>query len=151
MRVAIWLAARRILLVKHSHKIPTFLFDGHCVLCSRGVQYVLKHEKSADTRFVAILSKEGRTLAAQHDIDPENPQSFLWIENGKALAASNGALALLRHVGGPAKIFRLGKALPRPLRDWMYYAVAKRRYKLFGRTESCYVPTPENRHRFVLT
>ncbi|MDA8708064.1 DCC1-like thiol-disulfide oxidoreductase family protein [Hellea sp.] len=130
---------------------PIFLFDGHCVLCSRGVHYVLRHETSPDTRFVAILSAEGRALAATHNIDPENPQSFLWIEDDKALPASDGVLALLRHVGGPASIFRLGKILPRPLRDWMYYAIAKRRYKVFGRTEACYLPTPENRHRFVLT
>lgn len=130
---------------------PTFLFDGHCLLCSRGVNYVLRHEKSPETRFVAILSGEGRALAATHDIDAENPQSFLWIESGKALPASDGVLALLRHVGGPASILRIGKILPRPLRDWMYYAVAKRRYKIFGRTESCYLPTPENRNRFVLT
>ena len=127
---------------------PTFLFDGHCVLCSRGVHYVLRYEKSPETRFVAILSKEGRALAATHDIDPENPRSFLWLEEGKALPASDGVLALLRHVGGPAKIFRLGKIMPRPVRDWMYYAVAKNRYKFFGRTETCYIPNPENRHRF---
>ena len=130
---------------------PTFLFDGHCVLCSRGVHYVLRYEKSPETRFVAILSKEGRALAATHDIDPENPRSFLWLEEGKALPASDGVLALLRHVGGPAKIFRLGKIMPRPVRDWMYYAVAKNRYKVFGQMEACYVPTPENRDRFVLT
>jgi len=130
---------------------PIFLFDGHCVLCSRGVHYVLKHETPPETRFVAILSEQGRKLAAAHAIDPENPQSFLWIEGDKALPASDGVLALLRHVGGPASIFRLGKILPRVLRDSMYYAVAKRRYKVFGRTEACYVPTPENRCRFVLT
>ena len=121
------------------------------MLCSRGVHYVLRYEKSPETRFVAILSKEGRALAATHDIDPENPRSFLWLEEGKALPASDGVLALLRHVGGPAKIFRLGKIMPRPVRDWMYYAVAKNRYKVFGQMEACYVPTPENRHRFVLT
>ncbi|WP_026941720.1 thiol-disulfide oxidoreductase DCC family protein [Hellea balneolensis] len=130
---------------------PIFLFDGHCVLCSRGVHYVLRYEASPDTRFVAILSGEGRKLAALHNINPENPKSFLWIENGQALAASEGVLALLRHVGGPAKFFRLGRIIPRPIRDWLYYTVAKNRYKVFGRTESCYVPTPENRDRFVLT
>jgi predicted DCC family thiol-disulfide oxidoreductase YuxK len=129
---------------------PIFLFDGHCVLCSRGVQYVLRHEREADIRFVAILSAEGRVLAQAHGIDPENPESFLFIKDGTAHAASSGVIALGRHVGGFSALAIIGKLIPRPLRDWLYYAVAKRRYKVFGRTEACYVPTPENRHRFVL-
>ena len=129
---------------------PIFLFDGHCVLCSRGVRYVLRHEREPDMRFVAILSAEGRELAKAHGIDPENPDSFLFIKDGTAHEASNGVIALGRHVGGFSKVAIIGKLIPRPLRDWVYYAVAKRRYKVFGRTESCYLPTPENRHRFVL-
>lgn len=130
---------------------PIFLFDGHCVLCSRGVRYVLRFERVPDMRFVAILSDEGRALAQAHDIDPENPDSFLFIKDGRAYHASSGVIALARHVGGFSKLAIIGKILPRPFRDWLYYAVAKNRYKLFGRTESCYVPTPETRNRFVLT
>ena len=129
---------------------PIFLFDGHCVLCSRGVQYVLRHEREPDIRFVAILSAEGRDLAEAHGIDPENPESFLFIKDGTAHAASSGVITLGRHVGGFSSLAIIGKLIPRPLRDWLYYAVAKRRYRVFGRTEVCYLPTPENRHRFVL-
>jgi len=121
------------------------------VLCSRGVRYVLRFEKSPDTRFVAILSEEGRKLAEAHGIDPENPQSFLFIKNGTAHDASDGVIALARHVGGFSKMAIIGKIIPKPIRDWFYYRVAKNRYKIFGRTESCYLPTPENRDRFVLT
>ena len=129
---------------------PIFLFDGHCVLCSRGVRYILRFETSPDTRFVAILSEEGRKLAEAHGIDPENPQSFLFIKNGTAHDASDGVMALARHVGGFSKMAVIGKIIPKPIRDWLYYSVAKNRYKIFGRTEACYLPTPENRDRFVL-
>jgi len=130
---------------------PIYLFDGHCVLCSRAVHYVLHHETSPDMRFIAITSAEGRTLAAANDIDPDNPESFLIIEEDKILRSSDAIIALGRYVGGLHKIVVIGKILPRPIRDGLYSLIAKNRYKIFGRTESCYVPTPENRDRFVLT
>ena len=58
---------------------PIYLFDGHCVLCSRAVRYVLRHEKSPDIRFVAIQSGEGRTLAVKNDVDPDVPHTFLFV------------------------------------------------------------------------
>lgn len=130
---------------------PIYLFDGHCVLCSRGVQWVLKHEKTPDMQFVAILSGEGRKLAKAHDINPETPESFLFISNARTYEKSDAVIALARHVGGIGKMALIGKILPRPLRDWFYGLVAKNRYKIFGRTEACYAPSPENRDRFVLT
>jgi len=102
-------------------------------------------------RFVAILSGEGRELAEANDINPEEPESFLIIDGDEVLRSSDAIIALGRYVGGFHKIVVIGKILPRPLRDWLYSLIAKNRYKVFGRTESCYVPTPENRDRFVLT
>jgi len=130
---------------------PIYLFDGHCVLCSRAVQYVLRHEKSPDMRFVAITSVEGRKLAKANDIDPDDPESFLIIEGDNVLRSSDAIIALGRYVGGLHKVASIGKVLPRPIRDWLFGIMAKNRYKIFGRTESCYVPSPENRDRFVLT
>ena len=100
---------------------------------------------------MAILSGEGRKLAEAHGIDPENPQSFLFIKDRTAHDASDGVIALARHIGGFSKLAIIGKIIPKPLRDWLYNCVAKNRYKIFGRTDSCYLPTPENRDRFVLT
>ena len=102
-------------------------------------------------RFVAILSKEGRALAAANDIDPEEPESFLIIQEDEVLHASDAIIALGCYVGGIHKIAITGKILPRSIRDWLYSLIAKNRYKVFGRTETCYVPPPENRDRFVLT
>lgn len=130
---------------------PIYLFDGHCVLCSRAVQYVLRYEKRPDMHFVAILSGQGRALASANNIDPENPESFLIIQGDRVLRSSDAIIALGQYVGGIHKIAMIGKVVPRPIRDWLYSLIAKNRYKVFGRTESCYVPTPENRDRFVLT
>lgn len=129
---------------------PIWLYDGVCVLCSGAVQYTLRHEREPAIRFVAIQSREGRALAQAHDIDPDDPESFLFIEDGKALAKSDGVLALLQHLRGPARLLRIGSVLPRAMRDWLYDRVARNRYRWFGQKTACEMPDPTQRHRFSL-
>jgi predicted DCC family thiol-disulfide oxidoreductase YuxK len=129
---------------------PIWLFDGVCILCSSAVLHVLKHERTNNLRFVAIQSHEGRTLAKQHGLDPDNPDSFLFIENNKSFAKSDGVFALLNHVNGAARMLRFGKVLPKTLRDWLYDRIARNRYNMFGKSSVCMVPSEQNRHRFAL-
>jgi len=131
---------------------PVWLFDRDCVLCSGAVRYVLGHERaSPPIRFVAIRSGEGRTLAERHGIDPDNPETFLFVDGGRALAKSDGVIALARRLNGPARVLALGRFVPRWLRDPAYDLVARTRYRIFGRKENCIVPSPEERDRFVLS
>lgn len=133
-----------------SEMSPIWLYDGVCVLCSGGVRYTLRHERDHEIRFVAIQSEEGRALARRHGIDPDEPDSFLFIEHGQALARSDGVLALAGHLGGPARLLLLGRVLPKRWRDWLYDRVARNRYGLFGRKRSCELPDPAQRRRFTL-
>lgn len=128
---------------------PVWLYDGACILCSGGVRYALRHERVPRMRFVSIQSSEGRALARAHGLDPDQPTSFLFLEQGKALARSDGVLALIRHLGGPARMLLAGRMLPRSWRDRIYDVVARNRYKL-GRRDACEVPDPKQRHRFTL-
>jgi predicted DCC family thiol-disulfide oxidoreductase YuxK len=127
-----------------------WLFDGVCMLCSGAVRYTLRREKAPTIRFVAIQSAEGRALASRHGIDPDEPMSFLFIENGQALAKSDGVLALARHLSGPARLAFIGRLAPRFVRDWLYDRIARNRYKLFGRSETCLRPDASLRDRFAL-
>lgn len=129
---------------------PIWLYDGVCVLCSGSVQYALRHERDHAIRFVAIQSPEGRELARRHGIDPDAPESFLFVEDGKAWPKSDGVLALVEHLSGPARLLKLGRVLPKALRDWLYDRLARNRYRLFGRKDTCGLPDPAQRHRFVL-
>ena len=129
---------------------PVFLYDGVCMLCSRSVHYVLRHEKRSDIRFVAIQSPEGQALAAEFGIDPNDPETFVFVDGGRALTRSDGVLALLAHVGGPARLLGFGRWLPRRLRDGCYDLVARHRYRLFGRSDRCLPVDVAVRHRFSL-
>lgn len=127
-----------------------WLFDSVCVLCSWGVQYTLRREKTESIRFVAIQSAEGRALALQHGVDPDDPATFLFVENGAALEKSDAVIALAKHLTGPARFLPLFRWLPKRLRDAAYSLVADNRYHVFGKTDVCITPSADQRHRFVL-
>jgi len=76
-------------------KSPVYVFDSHCVLCSRAVQYVIKYEKQPDMKFVAIKSELGRELSQKHDVDPDDPHTFIYLQDGKAWFSSDAGLAVL--------------------------------------------------------
>jgi len=130
---------------------PIYVFDAHCVLCSGAVAHVLKYERRPDIRFVTIKSVEGREIPKRHNIDADNPKTFLFFDGGQTYDHSDAVFALMKHLDGPSKYLRWLRVIPRPLRDLMYRRIANNRYRLFGRTEACLVPSPQTRARFTLS
>ena len=124
------------------------LFDGLCVFCSRWVRFVIDHDPKRRFRFMAIQSERGRTLADRFGIDPDAAQTNAVILNGRITFKSDAALTVL---GALAATRSLGvlKVVPYWLRDPVYDLIARNRYRVFGRTEACMVPTAEDRGRFV--
>lgn len=124
------------------------LFDGVCVFCSRWVRFVLKLDRQKRFRFLPIQSPGGRDLAARHGIDPEAPETNAVVWSGEILFKSDAALTVLGQLTETGPLAAL-KLLPRGLRDPVYDLIARNRYNVFGRTETCMVPTPEERDRFM--
>jgi predicted DCC family thiol-disulfide oxidoreductase YuxK len=124
------------------------LFDGICILCSWWVRFVIERDKSVQLHFVPIQSRYGRGLAKSLGIDPDVPETNAVVIGGYAYFKSDAAIMVF--AGLPrwswSGVFRF---VPRMLRDWAYDRVARNRYRLFGRTESCLVPAPEIAHHFV--
>jgi predicted DCC family thiol-disulfide oxidoreductase YuxK len=131
---------------------PVYLFDGVCVLCSRAVMHMLKHQKPGETpiRFVAIQSAIGRRLAEAYDNPPDDPYTFLFFENGEVFELVEAIMAMASHAKGAAGLAPLLHAIPRPLRNFFYLRVARNRYRVFGQLKSCYLPDASTRDRFVL-
>lgn len=129
---------------------PVILFDGHCLLCAGSVQFVLRHERDDAIRFVALQSAEGRALAAAQGVDADDPDTFLFIANGRAHQKSSGALEVLARLRPPWPLARVLLLIPRPMRDAVYGLIARNRYRWFGRSDSCMAPTPQLRRRFSL-
>lgn len=124
------------------------LFDGVCVFCSRWVRFVIARDAERRFSFLPIQSDRGRALAARCGIDPEAPETNAVILDGRIWFKSDAALQVLGRLpgGGPARVL---KRIPRVLRNPIYDRIARNRYRLFGRSEACMVPSPQDRARFL--
>lgn len=127
------------------------LFDGVCNLCNSTVQFIIRQDKSERFQFASQQSQAGQKLLAQHNIPISQvlADSVVVIEGEKVWLESDAAFHILWRLGGVWSIPSVLWFLPKRLRDWAYRLVAQNRYRLFGRRESCMVPTPELKKRFL--
>jgi predicted DCC family thiol-disulfide oxidoreductase YuxK len=124
------------------------LFDGVCVLCSRWAQFVIARDPAASFRFVAVQQPYGDILAQRLGIDTEFPETNAVIFNGRAYFKSDAAIEVLSRLPRWSWV-RLGRLVPRRLRDAAYDLIARNRYQWFGRSEQCLRPTPELARHFL--
>ncbi|MGJ5048155.1 thiol-disulfide oxidoreductase DCC family protein [Bradyrhizobium oligotrophicum] len=124
------------------------LYDGVCVFCSRWVQFVIARDAAKRFRFTPIQSPYGTRLAQAFGIDPRDPDTNAVVHGGTAHLKSDAALTVLSNLPGWGWTRAL-LAIPKPLRDAVYSVVARNRYHIFGKYESCFVPDAELRNRVL--
>jgi predicted DCC family thiol-disulfide oxidoreductase YuxK len=124
------------------------LFDGVCNLCNGLVQFIIRRDPHARFKFAPLGSDRGQTGVRPRS-DPGLTPTVILIEDSRRYQRSTAVLRIARQLRAPWPLLYAFIAVPRPLRDWAYDAVARRRYRWFGRRETCMVPTPELRARFV--
>lgn len=125
------------------------VFDGDCVFCSGWVRFLLARDRQARYRFAAMQGDAGRTLLATHGLSPDDPLSFLLVEDGRAHTDSDAVLRVLTGLGGVWRLADVARIVPRPLRDAGYRLLARNRYRWFGRRDACFMPGAEERARFL--
>lgn len=133
---------------------PVILYDGVCGLCNRLVQFVLKRDKRDYFRFASLQSEWSNTLLRRHRLDPRDLDTvYVVVDYGqpaeRLLARSDAILFLLKQLGGVWTLARMGKILPRTLRDAIYELVARNRYRVFGKYESCMLSSPQHSAKFL--
>ena len=128
---------------------PVILFDGVCGLCDRWVSFVLKRDRRCTFRFAALQSEAGASLLRAHGLPRDQLSSVVLIAGGRAYLKSAAILEMLRGLGLPWSLAVAGAALPVGFRDRLYDFVARNRYEWFGRTDTCRIPSPAERARFL--
>lgn len=128
---------------------PILLFDGVCNFCNGAVNFILDHDPSGRFRFASLQSDVGKELLRAHGLGDLPLSTMVLIDGGKAYLDSEGVLRTAQRLGGPFTLLVPFLLVPRRLRDAAYRAFARQRYRLFGRSEMCRVPTPELRARFL--
>jgi len=136
------------------------LYDGVCALCNGVVQFLMKRDRLDRFRYAPLQSGLGREVLSRFDIH-EFPNGVMLLTDALSprehlYQRSDAVAAALELLGGPAgsggfwrRVGRALRLLPRPLRDWGYGIIARFRYRLFGRYDTCPIPPPEQRERLL--
>lgn len=132
--------------IEHSETVV--LFDGVCNLCSGAVQFIIKRDPSAHFKFASLQSDFGQHQLKRFNLDTGVLHSVILIQDNQYFQRSDAALMISRKLRGGWPLMYGFKILPRFLRDGIYNIIAKNRYKLFGKNDSCWIPTPDLKSRF---
>lgn len=128
---------------------PIVLFDGVCNLCNRSVQFIIKRDKKKKFRFASLQGNFGQQILKSHNLPADDFNSFILLEGDKLYTQSRAALRVLKHLGRGWQLLYGFIIVPKFIRDAIYKWLARNRYKWFGKRESCMIPTPELRSRFL--
>ena len=128
---------------------PILLFDGVCNLCNGFVNFLIKRDPEGRFLFASLQSTAGRGILRKFGLPEEELRSFVFVDGEAFHIKSTAALKTLRTLGWPWKLLYALILVPEPIRDIAYDMIAKNRYRLFGRRETCMLPTPELRNRFL--
>ena len=128
---------------------PILVFDGKCVLCSATVQFIFAHDRERRVRFVVAQSPLGTALYRHFGLKSEDYETNIVLENGRALTLSESSIRIFELVGWPWSLMSVFRILPSFARDRIYEVIAKNRLKWFGARESCFLPGPDDRARFL--
>ncbi len=131
--------------------LPSHLmvFDGVCILCSRAVQFIARHDRRGVIHFTIAQSPLGQSLMQANGLNPEDFESHVVIVDGVTFLRLDGVIALARELGWPWRIAGILRPLPQGVKDWLYERIAKNRYAIFGRKESCDIPPAGLRERLI--
>lgn len=128
---------------------PITVMDGECTLCSVGARLIARFDRQEAFRICRSQTTLGRALMRHYGLDPDDPESWLFIDDGHAFTSLDGMIRAGRRVGGIGWLLQPFRLIPRGVQDWLYVRLARNRYRLFGRTDMCSIPDPRLRARLM--
>jgi len=134
---------------------PIILYDGVCGLCNRLVQFVLKYDSQDRFRFAPLQSDFAVHTLQRHESAPENLDTMYVVldhalPEERLVSRSDAAIVILQKLGGGWRVLVMAlRVLPGWLRDWGYNLVARNRYRMFGKYDSCPIPSEKDRRKFL--
>ena len=137
---------RYLCFVNLSH--PVVLFDGVCNFCNGAVNFAIRNDKNARLKFAPLQSATGRLVRTRFNI-PETIDTVILIDKGKVYTYAKAAIRICRYLDWPAKFMYVLIIIPSFISHPVYKWIARHRYKWFGQKDSCMIPTPAVRQRFL--
>ena len=128
---------------------PIIVFDAECLLCSANAQFVLNHDHEGRFLLASMQGEVGSALYRRFGIDPTDPDTLIVVEGDRVRCDSDAILAIWGGLGWPWRAGAIFRLVPRLLRDLVYRYVARNRYRLFGKRNTCWLPDPAFRDRML--
>ena len=128
---------------------PILLFDGVCNYCNYWVRFAIKRDKKKKLLFTPLQGKTAKELLPKYNIGSGEINSVIVIDKGKAYTKSAAGLRMCKYLDGGWRLLYGLIIIPKFIRDFFYNIIARNRYKWFGKKETCMVPAPGLRERFL--
>ena len=128
---------------------PVILFDGICNLCSNVVQFIIKRDKKNIYKFASLQSPFGQFVLKKHNLSGQYLKTFILLQNDKVYTKSTGALMVTKKLSGIWPALYIFIIIPPFIRNLVYDLVSKYRYSLFGKKETCWIPSPKLKSKFL--
>lgn len=122
-------------------------YDGDCGFCNATVSFVLKNRKHDNFLFIPMQSDRAKNELSEFDVDLTTLSTFYFLKDAKLYQKSNAALQLCKELKRPLNLLSALLIVPRPIRDFVYNWIAKRRLRLSK--QKCYLPSEEERKLFI--
>ena len=125
------------------------MFDGECAFCDKAVRWIIAHDPRGRLRFVARQSPLGQKMLAEHGLPPEGLESMILFAGPRVFTHSSAVLGVAGRLPFPWKLGGLFRIVPPAIRNLLYSAIARRRYRIAGKVGQCSLPSPEQRRRIL--
>ena len=125
------------------------LFDGVCKLCNSWSQFIIKVDTQQRFKLCSVQSPEGQSILSHFKMPTDHFDTMLLVEGNQCFNKSDAFLNVINKLGLPWRLLYLFKIIPKGIRNWLYDRIALNRYNLFGKYDTCMLPSEENEHRFL--
>lgn len=126
------------------------LFDAQCVLCSAWANFMIKNDHHHQFRLASVQSSLGQQLLKEYQLPTDHFETMVLLEKGQLYTESTAFLRIIQRLDNPYALLRYAGVIPKAIRDFAYRRIALNRYRLFGKTDQCYMVTPEVQQHFLL-
>ncbi len=125
------------------------LFDGVCRLCNGWAKFLIRRDPARRFRLCSVQSQEGQAILAWFGLPTDRFETMAYVEGAHLFVRSDAVLRVVTQLPGGWRLLNGLRVLPRALRDWCYDRIALNRYRLFGRYDSCLLPSADHQARFI--
>lgn len=124
-------------------------FDGVCTLCNNSIDFIIRKDNKGRFLVGSLQDEYSKKILSKYDVQEGYLDSLVLLEKDEVYYRSTAALKIARHLSGLWPIFYPLILLPRFLRDPVYDWIGQNRYRWFGKKDSCRIPTPEEKGKFI--